>query len=43
MVLAMREHGVDPTDQAAVERFIAEVNSSGGLDHLVEELSKTLA
>jgi hypothetical protein len=38
MVLAMQQRGIDVTDQAALDDFVAEVNRNGGIDVLAESL-----
>jgi hypothetical protein len=39
MVLAMQQRGIDVTDQAALDDFVAEVNRNGGIDVLAESLA----
>ncbi len=38
--LAVQERGIDITDQAALDDFVAEVNRSGGIDMLANALAK---
>jgi hypothetical protein len=40
MSLAMTERGIDVTDQAALDRFVDEVNRGGGIDQLAASLAR---
>src|SRR5207302_6733846 len=39
MALAIRQRGIDITDQTAVDTFVAEVNRNGGIDVLAGSLA----
>lgn len=43
MVLALRQSGIDLSDQAAVNDFVNEVNRSGGIDVLADSLVGSVA
>ncbi len=41
--LALQQRGIDPTDRAAMDEFIDEVNTNGGIDVLADSLAKSRA
>jgi hypothetical protein len=41
--LAIQQRGIDPTDQAALDDFVDEVNRNGGIDVLADSLVESLA
>ena len=41
--LAIQQRGIDPTDKAALDEFIEEVNRNGGIDVLADSLVESLA
>ncbi len=41
--LAMQQRGIDLTDQSALDNFLEEVNSNGGIDVLADSLAESLA
>lgn len=43
MVLAIQQRGIDISDQASLDRFVAEVNRSGGIDVLADSLVSSVA
>ena len=43
MALALKQRGIDISDQAALDNFIDEVNRSGGIDVLAESLVESIA
>ena len=43
LALAIQQRGIDPTDQAALNDFVAEVNNNGGIDVLADSLVQSLA
>jgi len=43
LALAIQQRGIDPTDQAAVDDLVAEVNRNGGVDVLAESLAASRA
>ena len=43
MALAIQQHGIDLTDQAALDDFVAEVNRKGGIDVLADSLVESIA
>jgi hypothetical protein len=43
LALGIQQRGIDPTDQAALDDFIDEVNRNGGVDVLADSLVESLA
>ncbi len=43
IALALQQRGIDPTDQGALDDFIEEVNSNGGIDVLADSLGESPA
>jgi hypothetical protein len=43
LALGIRQRGIDPTDQAALNDFVSEVNDNGGIDVLADSLVESLA
>jgi hypothetical protein len=43
MALAIQQRGIDITDQSALDRLVAEVNGSGGIDVVAESLAGSVA
>ena len=43
LALAIQQRGIDPTDQAAVDDLVAEVNRNGGVDVLAKSLAASRA
>ena len=43
MALAIQQRGVDPTDQRALDDFVAEINRQGGIDMLANSLAGSMA
>jgi len=43
LALGVQQRGIDPTDQAALDDFIDEVNRNGGIDVLADSLVESLA
>jgi hypothetical protein len=41
--LGIQQRGIDPTDQAALDDFVDEVNRNGGIDVLADSLAESLA
>ena len=41
MALAIEDRGIDPTDAAEVDEFVAEVNREGGIDVLAQRLARS--
>jgi hypothetical protein len=39
MALGIARQGIDPTDQAALDEFVAQVNRDGGIDALADDLA----
>jgi hypothetical protein len=42
MALAVRQRGIDLTDQRSLDEFVAEVNRKGGIDVLAESLAESV-
>jgi hypothetical protein len=43
LALGIRQRGIDPTDQSALNDFVSEVNDNGGIDVLADSLVESLA
>ena len=43
LVLGIQQRGIDPTDQAALDEFVDEVNRNGGIDVLADSLVESMA
>ena len=43
LALGIQQRGIDPTDQAALDEFVDEVNNNGGIDVLADSLAESLA
>jgi len=43
VVLGIQQRGIDPTDQAALDEFVDEVNRNGGIDVLADSLVESMA
>jgi len=41
--LGIQRRGIDPTDQAALDDFVSEVNNNGGIDVLADSLAESMA
>ena len=39
MALGVAQRGIDPTDQAALDEFVAQVNRDGGIDAIADEVA----
>jgi hypothetical protein len=43
LALGIQQRGIDPTDQAALDEFVDEVNRNGGIDVLADSLVESMA